>query len=91
MRKILCNSILLVCAVTAVAILIELAEISLITPPVGLNVYVVRSASPVPFRLEEVFAGVTPFLILDLFTLGLLTVSSSPFSLALNQQGSNRG
>jgi hypothetical protein len=29
MRKILCNSILLVCAVAAVAILIELAEISL--------------------------------------------------------------
>jgi C4-dicarboxylate transporter DctM subunit len=53
-------------------IAIKLAEISLITPPVGLNVYVVRSASPVPLRLEEVFAGVTPFLLMDLFTLGLL-------------------
>jgi C4-dicarboxylate transporter DctM subunit len=53
-------------------IAIKLAEISLITPPVGLNVYVVRSASPVPLRLEEVFAGVTPFLIMDLFTLGML-------------------
>lgn len=51
---------------------IKLAEISLVTPPVGLNVYVVRSASPVPLRLEEVFAGVTPFLLMDLFTLGLL-------------------
>ncbi len=53
-------------------IAIKLAEISLVTPPVGLNVYVVRSASPVPLRLEEVFAGVTPFLVMDLFTLGLL-------------------
>ena len=53
-------------------IAIKLAEISLITPPVGLNVYVVRSASPVKLRLEEVFAGVTPFLIMDVFTLALL-------------------
>ena len=53
-------------------IAIKLAEISLITPPVGLNVYVVRSSSPVPLTLEDVFAGVTPFLLLDLFTLGLL-------------------
>ncbi len=53
-------------------IAIKLAEISLITPPVGLNVYVVRSASPVRLRLEEVFAGITPFLIMDVFTLALL-------------------
>ena len=53
-------------------IAIKLAEISLITPPVGLNVYVVRSASPIKLRLEEVFAGITPFLIMDVFTLALL-------------------
>ena len=53
-------------------IAIKLAEISLITPPVGLNVYVVRSASPIPLSLEDVFAGVMPFLILDFLTLGLL-------------------
>ena len=51
---------------------IKLAEISLMTPPVGLNVYVVRSASPVPLRLEQVFAGVMPFLGMDLITLSLL-------------------
>ena len=51
---------------------IKLAEISLITPPVGLNVYVVRSASPIPLSLEDVFAGVLPFLLLDVVTLGLL-------------------
>ena len=53
-------------------IAIKLAEMSLITPPVGLNVYVVRSASPIPLKLEQVFAGVTPFLILDVLTLLLL-------------------
>jgi tripartite ATP-independent transporter DctM subunit len=51
---------------------IKLAEISLMTPPVGLNVYVVRSASPVPLTLEQVFAGVMPFLAMDLITLSLL-------------------
>jgi tripartite ATP-independent transporter DctM subunit len=53
-------------------IAIKLAEISLITPPVGLNVYVVRSASPIPIKLEEVFAGVMPFLFIDVITLLLL-------------------
>jgi C4-dicarboxylate transporter, DctM subunit len=51
---------------------IKLAEMSLMTPPVGLNVYVVRSASPVPLTLEQVFAGVMPFLAMDVVTLGLL-------------------
>src|SRR5690606_29875134 len=51
---------------------IKLAEMSLMTPPVGLNVYVVRSASPVPLKLEDVFAGVLPFLFADVVTLTLL-------------------
>lgn len=51
---------------------VKLAEISLCTPPVGLNVYVVRSASPVPLTLENVFAGVTPFVVMDFLVLALL-------------------
>lgn len=51
---------------------VKLAEISLLTPPVGLNVYVVRSSSPIPLTLEEAFAGVTPFILIDVVTLGLL-------------------
>ncbi len=51
---------------------VKLAEISLLTPPVGLNVYVVRSSSPIPLTLEEAFAGVTPFVLMDMVTLGLL-------------------
>lgn len=53
-------------------IAIKLAEISLITPPVGLNVYVVRSASPVPITLNQAFAGVMPFVLMDMCTLILL-------------------
>ena len=51
---------------------VKMAEISLITPPVGLNVYVVRSASPVPLELGEVFAGVLPFIFMEGFVLALL-------------------
>ena len=53
-------------------IAIKLAEMSMITPPVGLNVYVVRSASPVKLTLGDVFRGVTPFLLMDIVTLTLL-------------------
>ena len=63
-------------------IAIKLAEVSLITPPVGLNVYVVRSASPIPLRLEDVFAGVMPFIAMDILALGLL-VAFPEISLAL--------
>lgn len=51
---------------------IKLAEISLCTPPVGLNVYVVRSASPVPLTLEDVFAGVMPFVVMEFLVLAVL-------------------
>lgn len=51
-------------------IVIKLAEICLITPPIGLNVYVVSGTLNVP--AGEVFRGVLPFLITDLITLGLL-------------------
>jgi tripartite ATP-independent transporter DctM subunit len=50
---------------------IKLAEIALLTPPVGLNVFVVKSSSPVPLQLGQVFAGVTPFIFLDVLSLAL--------------------
>lgn len=53
-------------------IAIKLAEISLCTPPVGLNVYVVRSASPIPLTLENVFSGVMPFIVMDFLVLAIL-------------------
>jgi TRAP-type mannitol/chloroaromatic compound transport system permease large subunit len=34
-------------------------------------VFVVKSASPVPVTLGQVFTGVTPFILLDFLSLGL--------------------
>ena len=41
---------------------IILAEIGAITPPVGMNCFVVKGASNGLVTLEEVFAGIWPFL-----------------------------
>jgi tripartite ATP-independent transporter DctM subunit len=53
---------------------VKLAEIGVLTPPVGLNVFVVKSSSPVPVTLGQAFAGVTPFIVLDLLSLALYVV-----------------
>ena len=52
-------------------ILVKMCEICLITPPVGLNVYVVHSVAP-DIPLEEIFRGVLPFVAMDILTVGLL-------------------
>lgn len=44
----------------------KLLEIGMITPPVGLNVFVIHSVARDYIRLEQVFAGIVPFLIADL-------------------------
>ena len=46
-------------------VVIKLLEIGLITPPVGLNVFVIKSVSPPAIKLETIFMGVGWFLILD--------------------------
>lgn len=51
-------------------IFVKTVEIGLITPPLGLNVYVVSSVGRVP--VEEAFAGVKPFFFADLMTLAVL-------------------
>lgn len=52
-------------------ILCKLTEIALITPPVGMNVYVVAGvAKDIP--LDKVFLGIVPFLIAECVTITLL-------------------
>jgi C4-dicarboxylate transporter DctM subunit len=46
-------------------------EISLITPPVGMNVFVLRATLP-DVTLGTIFRGVLPFWIADIFRLALL-------------------
>jgi tripartite ATP-independent transporter DctM subunit len=49
----------------------KLIEISLITPPVGLNLYVVKSTLP-EVSLGRILIGCVPFLIMDFITLGII-------------------
>ena len=52
-------------------LMVRISEIGLITPPVGLNVYVIKGvAADVP--LTTIFRGVVPFLIADFVAVGLL-------------------
>jgi len=53
-------------------LIIKAAEIGVITPPVGMNSFVVQAASGGKVKLEDVFAGITPFLLMELITLALL-------------------
>ena len=46
-------------------------EIGLITPPIGLNVFVIRSAAP-DIATGTIFRGITWFVVADLITVGLL-------------------
>ncbi len=51
-------------------------ELGLITPPVGMNVFVIKTAAPeVP--IKDIFKGVVPFVISDIVRLGLLILFPS--------------
>lgn len=53
-------------------IVVRLTEIGLITPPVGLNVFIIKGiAKDVP--MGTIFKGVLPFIIADFFHVALLT------------------
>ena len=52
-------------------IVIKMVEIAVITPPVGMNVYVTQSAAP-DIPLTDVFKGILPFLAMDILTVALL-------------------
>lgn len=51
---------------------IKLSEMGFLTPPVGLNCYVVKSVLGDAVNLEDIFKGVMPFLIADFITCSLL-------------------
>jgi tripartite ATP-independent transporter DctM subunit len=54
-------------------IIVVVTEISLITPPVGLNVYVLSSVVP-DLRTTTVFRGMVPFIVVDIIRLAGLTL-----------------
>jgi C4-dicarboxylate transporter DctM subunit len=56
-------------------IFVKTVEIGLITPPLGLNVYVLSSVAKVP--VEDAFRGILPFFLTDVATLALLVAVPS--------------
>ena len=48
-----------------------MVELGLITPPIGINVFTVKSVIP-SVELTQIFAGVVPFVIADLVVLALI-------------------
>ena len=51
-------------------IVVKMCEVCLITPPVGLNCYVVAAVRP-DIPLGDVFRGIAPFFVADVVTIGL--------------------
>ena len=57
-------------------VLVMVVEISLITPPIGLNVFIMKSMLPdVP--LEQIFKGIIPFFLADLVRLAIVILVPS--------------
>ncbi|GAA4217535.1 TRAP transporter large permease [Sagittula sp. NFXS13] len=52
---------------------VMVTEISYITPPVGMNAFVLRSVVP-DVRLGTIFSGLAPFVVLDVVRVALLTI-----------------
>ena len=53
-------------------LVIKYLEIGLITPPVGMNVYVIKSVVGDKIELETIFKGVAWFLVCDIIVVGLI-------------------
>lgn len=53
-------------------VLVKLIEISVVTPPVGINLFAVMSAVGGQATFKHVYVGVLPFICFDLVVLGLL-------------------
>lgn len=55
-------------------IIVKLLEVGLVTPPIGLNVYVIKAALGSRVSLSEIFRGVTWFIVMDIVTLAILVM-----------------
>lgn len=53
-------------------IILKASEIAAVTPPVGLNVYVLKGVVGKAATLEEIFAGIWPFVVCDIVVLVFL-------------------
>ena len=53
-------------------LMVKVVEVGFITPPLGLNVYVVKGAAGDLVSLGDVFRGIGPFVMMDIITLAVL-------------------
>ncbi|MCC6000734.1 MAG: TRAP transporter large permease [Pararhodobacter sp.] len=53
-------------------VVIKLLEIGLVTPPIGLNVFVIKSIVGERIRLETIFVGIGAFLLAEVVVLGMI-------------------
>ncbi len=59
------------CGIWFGIIVVKMAELCLITPPIGLNCFVVAGVRP-DISVQDVFRGATPFFVADVITIGVL-------------------
>jgi TRAP-type C4-dicarboxylate transport system permease large subunit len=59
------------CAIWFGIIVVKMAELCLITPPIGLNCFVVAGVRP-ECSVQDVFRGATPFFVADVVTIAVL-------------------
>lgn len=57
-----------------VVLMLVVLEISLTTPPLGLLIFVMQSVAPKSITLRQIYASVTPFIIMELVVLGLMVI-----------------
>lgn len=55
-------------------IIVKLVEISVITPPVGLNLFAVMAASETRISAREIYGGILPFVLAEALILLLLVL-----------------
>ncbi len=55
-------------------VVVKLLEIGLITPPVGLNVFVIGNVIDGKVGIHKIFAGVSRFLVMDIIVLALIVI-----------------
>lgn len=53
-------------------LLVKVVEVGLVTPPIGINVFVVKGAAGDAVSTGQLFVGITPFIAADIATLAIL-------------------
>jgi TRAP-type C4-dicarboxylate transport system permease large subunit len=52
-------------------LVVIVAEVGLITPPIGINLFVIKSMA-LDIRIQSIFSGVVPFIVADLFRVTII-------------------